>query len=137
MSPRRFPDFRRQPGANAGFTLIEVLVALGVCGIVIAAIAPAVGMNALHARQADSRLALVAAQRSVLEILPAREDLRAGATNGTLNGVKWRLQATTIPPDPKAPPLPWLAFRIVVLLETVDGLTARMDTIRLGKAPPS
>ena len=142
MSPRRSPESCSQIDSasvgdrgRAGFTLIEVLVALGVCGIVIAAIAPMVGMNALHARQSDSRLALIAAQRSVLDILPAREDLRAGTVSGSINGVRWRLQATAIPRDPRAPPYPWLAFRIAINLETADGLTGRVDTVRLGRAP--
>ena len=132
MSQRQSPDFR----GEAGFTLIEVLVALGVCGIVVAAITPVITANAIRARQSDGRLALVAAERSLLEILPGRDELRAGAVNGVINGVTWRLMAIPLPLDPDATRRSaWTSYRLVVDLATPNGLTGHVETIRLGKAP--
>ena len=68
-------DTPRGPRRDAGFTLFEVLVALGVCGFVVAALVPVLRANAFQARSADGRLALVLAERRILESLPAGERL--------------------------------------------------------------
>ena len=134
MSQRRPPNSSRAASGDAGFTLIEVLVSLGVCGFVLAAIAPVMGANAMRARQSDGRLALAAAERAALESLPLRVELREGAISGLAGGVSWRMRATALPQDPDADqPSPWIAYRISIDLTTRDGLTGHVETIRLGK----
>ena len=48
-----------------GFTLIEVLVALGLCGVVLGAILPAVALSGSQARKAEARLALDASEPAI------------------------------------------------------------------------
>lgn len=111
-------------------------MALAACGAIIAALAPPYGMNAMRARQSESRLALVAAERSLLDILPARDKLGDGTARGSINGVDWRMRVVEIPRPvvEGAQPVPWAAFRIVVDFATADGMTSRVETLRLGKA---
>lgn len=129
---------RRPPSdpsaAQAGFTLIEVLVALGVCGLGLAAIAPVVAANAQRVRQSDSRLALAAAGRAVIESLPPRGEMREGAREGDLNGAHWRMSTTAMPGAADAAPAsPWIAYRVAVDLTMPDGAASRIETIRLGR----
>ena len=127
-------DTPRGPRRDAGFTLFEVLVALGVCGFVIAALVPVLRANALQARSADGRLALVLAERRILESLPARDEMREGVTNGRIDDVSFRIEARALPDDSDPErPLPWQAFRLVIDLEAADGRTSRVSTTRLGK----
>ena len=132
----RSPD-QALRASDAGFTLVEVLVSLGVVGAVVAALVQAVAGNALRARQVDSRVALIAAERSLMEALPARGELREGSSRGRVNGVDWRMRIIALPPPPmdEQRPLAWTAFRINVDFETPDGLTSRVETIRLGRTP--
>lgn len=132
MSRPRAPDARRE----AGFTLFEVLVALGVCGFVIAALVPVLRANATQARGMDGRLALVLAERRMLESLPARDDLTEGVTTGRLDDVAFRMQTRELPVDidPERP-IAWRPFLVVVDFEAADGRKSRMSTVRLGKVP--
>lgn len=135
MSPSRSPDAPARRTANAGFTLIEVLVALALCGFVIAAMAPVFGNNLMQARRADERLALAAAQRNLLEILPGREELRTGTISGNLDAIRWTIDAAEVSVGDPAPGERWIPYRISALLVSPGGLTARFETLRLGRAP--
>jgi prepilin-type N-terminal cleavage/methylation domain-containing protein len=125
----------RRASSTAGFTLLEVLVALAACGAIIAAIAPAFSANARNARLAESRIALAAAERSLLDILPARDKLTDGVARGVINGVDWRMRVTSLPHEVEEgqAPVPWIAYSIVVDFSTRDGMTSRIETVRLGR----
>ena len=68
--------------------------------------------------------------------LPARDKLGDGTARGSINGVDWRMRVVEIPRPvvEGAQPVPWAAFRIVVDFATADGMTSRVETLRLGKA---
>ena len=119
----------------AGFTLLEALIALAAAGAIIAALAPPFGANARNARMSESRIALAAAERSLLDILPARDKLANGEARGVLNGVDWRMRVTSIPRviEEGQQQSPWSAYAIVVDFTTRDGLTSRLQTVRLGR----
>jgi prepilin-type N-terminal cleavage/methylation domain-containing protein len=122
--------------AAAGFTLLETLVALALAGFLIAALAPVYAANTLRARGADSRLALVAAGRHILEILPGRDDMDAGSRSGSIDGVDWRLRAEALPDagDPERP-IPWVAYAVEIDLVAPNGYQSHISTTRLGRRP--
>jgi prepilin-type N-terminal cleavage/methylation domain-containing protein len=126
----------RLPGTRrAGFTLLEVLAALGVCGIAVAALAPVFTANAWRARSADSRLALVDVARQTLELLPDRKEMDEGSIEGETGGVKWTMRTLALPDDGDDPErkIPWRAFRVIVDLAAPNGATAHVETVRLGR----
>jgi prepilin-type N-terminal cleavage/methylation domain-containing protein len=132
----RSPEMKMGPELRSteGFTLLEVLVALGVCGIFIATLAPVISTNRLRAGSADSRLAIVAAGHQLLERLPARDEMATGATSGTLGGLKWRIQATPAPVDTEPDhDIPWTAYRVSIDIVAPNGTTRRIETVRLGR----
>ena len=125
----------------AGFTLIEVLVALAVIGLALGAVAGAFGNGLVGHRtasDAETALALAENQLALAGAVP-----RTGASSGDFaGGFAWR--ATVSPYEDEgvksadaAVALPRL-YRIAVSVDWHDGRRRRevsLSTLRLG-APP-
>ena len=60
---------------TAGFTLIEVLVAIAVLAVVLGAIGAVVGTTVKSIRSVDRRLPLLETAQSLLAALPSREEI--------------------------------------------------------------
>ena len=88
MCPPADPD---APGINAGFTLIEALVALAVIAISLAVIGSVVAANVRGTITVDQRISLLETARSLLTALPDRGDLTPGNTSGEMGGNRWRI----------------------------------------------
>jgi general secretion pathway protein I len=67
---------------EAGFTLIEVLVALAVVAVSLTAIGSLVATNVRGTRALDQRLALVETTRAILTGLPDHEQIAPGSLSG-------------------------------------------------------
>jgi general secretion pathway protein I len=118
---------------DAGFTLIEVLVALAVVAVSLTAIGSLVATNASGTRALDQRLALVETARAILTGLPDRDQIVRGSLSGEYNHHHW--QADTVPfaadfIDPNRP-APWTPEAIVVRVKSPSGQMLRIDTVRL------
>jgi general secretion pathway protein I len=125
----------------AGFTLIEVLVALAVVGLALGAIATAFG-NALtaHETTADAEAALALAEE---QLALAAASFRPGNAKGDFAGrFAWQ---TTVAPyvdgDKTAgpTPAPRVLYRVTVSVAWRDGRRGRevaLSTLRLGPAVP-
>ena len=126
---------------SAGFTLVEVLVALAIVGLALGAVAATFG-NSLtaHETAADAEAALAVAEE---QLALAAASPRPGITRGTFAGrFAWQ---TNIAPyddgDKAADPthlLPVL-YRVGVSVAWRDGRRGRevaLSTLRLGPAPP-
>ena len=61
-------------GGSAGFTIIEVLIALAVIAVCLAAIGTVVGVTSRGVRSLEQRVALVEVARSVAASLPPHSD---------------------------------------------------------------
>jgi general secretion pathway protein I len=130
---------------TAGFTLIEVLVALAIVGLALAAVAGAFSNGLMGhevASEADRALAL-AEER--LALAGAAAPLRAGTARGTFAG-RFDWQTTTAPyedddktADPAIRPAAALRlYRIAVSVAWRDGHRQRqlaLSTLRLGPSP--
>jgi general secretion pathway protein I len=131
----------RQRG-NAGFTLIEVLVALAIIGLALGAVA-SVFSNGLTAHEtvSDAEAALAVAEE---QLALAAASPHPGASNGTYGGrFAWR--ATVAPytdPSDKSPDAPTTLpplYRVAVSVSWQDGRHSRalsLTTLRLGAASP-
>jgi general secretion pathway protein I len=122
----------------AGFTLIEVLVAFAVIAIVLPAIGAVVASTVRGTRGIDDRLAMAGTAETLLNTLPQRNELKAGSTSGSGQGVRWRMDISELPlaaPDEADPSYNWMPLAITIRLEGRSGTTMRVDTVRLVPGP--
>src|ERR1700731_4050849 len=81
----------RLPRGSAGFTLIEVLVAIAVLAVVLGAIGTVVGNTVRTIRSVDRRLPLLETAQSLIASLPTRDALQPGTQSGTSGEFRWRI----------------------------------------------
>ena len=126
------------PRGNAGFTLIEVLVAIAVLAVVLGAIGAVVGNTVRAIRSVDRRLPLLETAQSLIAALPTRDALLPGTQTGTSGEFRWRIDAVllnrNVPDDAKA--AKWMPLAITVRVQGGEGPPLRLDTVRLIPRPP-
>jgi general secretion pathway protein I len=125
----------RRGRAVAGFTLIEVLVALTVVAISLAAIGSLIATTIRGVRSLDTRLALIETARAVVTGLPDREELAPGNFSGDLAGHRWRVDVLPFLIDAIAidtqNPTPWTPQTVVVRVQSPAGPILQLNTVRL------
>ena|SRR5579862_4764621 len=140
----------RPARGNAGFTLIEVLVAIAVLAVVLGAVGAVVGNTVRAIRSVDRRLPLLETAQSLIASLPARAALQPGTQTGTSGEFRWRIDAVLLNrnvPDNAATALPtaatgtqpkvnWMPLAITVRVQGNEGPPLRLDTVRLIPRPP-
>jgi general secretion pathway protein I len=130
-------DIRPPPG-SAGFTLIEVLVAIAVLAVVLGAIGAVVGNTVRSIRSVDRRLPLLETAQNLIASLPARAALQPGTQSGTSGDFRWRIDAVllnrNVPDDATA--AKWMPLAITVRVQGSEGPPVRLDTVRLIPRPP-
>lgn len=128
----------RPPRGDAGFTLIEVLVAIAVLAVVLGAIGAVVGNTVRAIRSVDRRLPLLETAQSLIASLPTRDALKPGTQTGTSGEYRWRIDAVllnrNVPDDAKA--AKWMPLAITVRVQGSEGPPLRLDTVRLIPRPP-
>ena len=124
---------------SAGFTLIEVLVALAVLAVSLTAIGSLVATNIRATRALDQRLALVMTARAILTGLPDREELAVRNSSGEIAGHRWRLDLLPFVADFVDPRrvTPWVPQAIVLRVQSPTGQVLRVDTVRLRRGQGS
>src|SRR5215813_12469722 len=92
-SPEEWRLFRRNGSRRhaRGFTLIEVLVALSVVAISLAAIGSLIAVTTRGARAVGLHLTLVETARAIITGLPDRDQLEFGNLAGESAGHRWRV----------------------------------------------
>jgi general secretion pathway protein I len=128
---------RVRPDARAGFTLIEVLVALAVVAASLAAIGSLVAVAMRGTLGIERRVAFRETLRSIMTSVSDRRALAGGRTSGTIAGYDWRMDvapyvSTLV--DPQAP-TPWQPQAVVVTVRSPSGQILRVETIRLRRRP--
>jgi general secretion pathway protein I len=137
--------------SDAGFTMIEVLVAIAVLAVVLGAIGAVVGTTVRGIRSVDRRLPLLETAQSLVASLPDRNALKPGSEIGGSGGFRWRIDVVPLAaPAPKTAlpalntatttatgttaetPPKWTPLAITVRVEGSDGgPPVRLDTVRL------
>lgn len=136
---RHLPRTRSRTAATAGFTLIEVLVALAVVATVLASIGSLAATNMRSARAIEQNQSSVEVARVILGYLPGRDVLAPGNYSGTTAGHRWRVDVVPFTASFVATysaagrPLPWIPMRVVVTVQNGGGRALRMETIRLAR----
>src|SRR5580700_12079393 len=140
----------RPPRGSAGFTMIEVLVAIAVLAVVLGAIGAVVGNTVRTIRSVDRRLPLLETAQNLIVSLPARDALQPGTQSGTSGEFRWRIDAVLLNrnvPDNAAaalstaatdtpPKVNWMPLSITVRVQGSEGPPVRLDTVRLIPRPP-
>ena len=129
-----FRSLPRKTGKrSAGFTLIEVLVALAVIAATLTAIGSLVAVSMRGAQSIGQRLAFRETLRALVTSMPDARDGDAGTKTGVAAGFRWRLDiapfvATFV--DPRAP-TPWQPEAVVITVRSPSGQQLQINTIRL------
>jgi len=123
----------RRRRATAGFTLIEVVVALAVIAVALTAIGSLIATTVRGTRSLDTNLMLIETARAIETALPDRTTLRPGNLSGEMAGHNWRIDVlpfvfTNV--DPRLP-TPWVPQTIVVRIQSPNGPVLQMNTVRL------
>jgi general secretion pathway protein I len=126
---------------NAGFTLIEALIALAIVTMTLSAIGGVIAASVRGTRAIEQRLALAGTADTLFAALPDRRSLAPGSQTGELAGHFWRIDA--VPLDAASPDAPqpgaasrWMPLAINVRVRSPDGSSIVITTVRLAQRPP-
>ncbi len=82
----------RTDGPQAGFTMIEVLIALAVVAVGIVAIGSVMATNVRGVRSLEQHVALIQTARGTMATeIPSRAELGPGVLSGQLNDHRWQI----------------------------------------------
>ena len=124
-------------GAQAGFTLIEVLVALAVVAVSLAAIGSLMATTVRGMRSLDSRLALIETARMIETGLPDRDQLKVGSLTGEVADHRWRVDVVPFLTGNVAAQQanPWVPQTVIIRVQSPGGSIIQIDTVRLRRRP--
>jgi general secretion pathway protein I len=119
--------------AEAGFTLIEVVVALAVVAVSLAAIGSLMATTVRGMRAIDTRLALIETARAIETSLPDRDELKIGNVTGDLADHRWRVDVLPFLTGNIAAQQsnPWVPQTIIIRVQSPNGAIIQIDTVRL------
>lgn len=119
----------------AGFTLLEVIVALAVMAAVVAAIGSLASANRRATRVGVERVELAQIARRLLNELGDRANMAAGGLSGEGQGYAWRFefQPVAVAGAGDAAPSRWAPYRVLLRVRAAGGTQIDVETVRLGR----
>jgi general secretion pathway protein I len=133
LFPATSPSTERH---DAGFTILEVLVALALVAVVIVAVGSLMATNVRGVRAFGRHVALMQATRAALaSAIPPRRDLREGQTSGQAEGYRWTVDVSPLGggwevPNSRAN---WVPELVRIRVSSPSGATSDIRTVRLMK----
>lgn len=120
-------------GNEAGFTILEVLIALAVVAIVLGAIGGVVASTTRGVRSVEQHVVLMETARSVAAGLRSREPLASGQVSGELLGNRWQIGTSplmdgSVVVDSQAT---WIPQLMTMRVRSASGATVAIEAIRL------
>lgn len=132
MSPSMPADDPR----DAGFTMIEVLIALAVVAISVSALGSLMASNRRVAGTIDTHLSLVETTRGVITALPDRDKLNRNLA-GESGEFRWGVGIYPFAGNLVDPslPTPWIPQVVTTRVQAPDGTALQVNTVRLRPRP--
>ena len=135
MFPATSPSTERR---DAGFTILEVLVALALVAVVIVAVGSVMAGNMRGVRVLDRHVALTQAMRTAMtSAIPSREQLAQGTSSGQTDGYHWTVDVSPLGGDWTVPnsDVDWVPELVRVRVRAPSGAVSDIRTVRLMKRP--
>jgi len=129
---------RRSDRQEAGFTIIEVLVALALVAVVIVAIGSLMATNVRGVRSFEQHVALLQAARTVMTTgIAPRAELRSGSSSGQIDGYRWTIDVAPLGGEWAVDnaDVPWMPELVRVRVKSPTGAVSDIRTVRLMKRP--
>ena len=123
---------------DAGFTIIEVLIALAVVAVSIVAIGSVVSTNVRGVRSLEQHVTLMQAARSIMTTgIPPRAELGSGALSGQINDYQWKIDVGPMGKDWAVPgaDVAWIPALVRVRVQSPSGAMSDLHTVRLMHRP--
>jgi general secretion pathway protein I len=125
-------------GREAGFTIIEVLIALALVAVSLVAIGSLMATNARGVRSLEQHVALMQAARTVMTAgIPSRDELHPGVSSGKTDDYRWTIEVSplgggwTVPDSDVA----WAPELVRVRVTSAGGAVSDIRTVRLMPRP--
>ena len=132
---RRLPIDRR----DAGFTVLEVLIALAIVAVSIVAIGAVMSTNARGVRALESHVALIQSAQTVLvTAIPPRKELAPGALSGQVGDFRWQVDIGPVGGGwmVEGTDAAWIPELVKIRVRSPTGATVDLETVRLMRGRP-
>jgi general secretion pathway protein I len=123
---------------DAGFTIIEVLIALAIVAVSIVAIGSLMATNVRGVISLEQHVALTQTARTVMTVgLPPRADLHPGTSSGQTDDYRWTVDVTPLGDGWTVPDadIPWVPELVRVRVRSPTGAVSDIRTVRLMPKP--
>jgi general secretion pathway protein I len=123
---------------DAGFTIIEVLIALAIVTVSIAAIGSLMSTNVRGVRSLEQHVALVQTVRTVMTTgIPPRAELGPGTLSGQIEDYRWTVNTGPLGGEWNASgaDTPWIPELVRIQVRSPSGATSDLRTVRLIHRP--
>lgn len=120
----------------AGFTLIEVLVALAIVALVLSPLGALIATSVRSTRSIEERLARLETARALVTALPDRKQLGPERLSGEIGGQPWRVEVTPFAVNGAPQSGPWISQAVVITVNSGNGGATQVNTIRLQRRDP-
>jgi general secretion pathway protein I len=126
-------------GRDAGFTILEVLIALAVVAVSIVAIGSVMSTNVRGVRLLEQHVTLMQTARTVMTAgIPPRAELGPGALSGQIDDYRWTID---VGPMGEGWDLPgadaaWIPAIVRIRVRSPSGAVSDLRTVRLMHRPP-
>jgi len=126
-------------GRDAGFTILEVLIALAVVAVSIVAIGSVMSTNVRGVRLLEQHVTLMQTARTVLTAgIPPRAELGPGALSGQIDDYKWTIDVGPMGEgwDVAGADVAWIPALVRIQVRSSSGAVSDLRTVRLMHRPP-
>ena len=124
---------------EAGFTIIEVLVALALVAVSMVSIGSLMATNTRGVRSLERHVALMQAARAIMATgIPPRAELRPGTSSGRTDDYRWTVEVEPLGGGWTVPnaDVPWAPELVRVRVTSPTGAVSDIRTVRLMPRAP-
>jgi general secretion pathway protein I len=126
-------------GREAGFTIIEVLVALALVAVSMVSIGSLMATNTRGVRSLERHVALMQAARAIMTTgIPPRAELRPGTSSGRTDDYRWTVEVGPLGGGWTVPnaDVPWAPELVRIRVTSPTGAVSDIRTVRLMPRAP-